>query len=86
MDEVAAAGEPVVITKRGKPIVSLVPEPKDQTGLLEYLKGTGKIVDPNEDLLETFTPREIEEFDRHLIEEADEFLDSNRSETSDPKG
>lgn len=74
MDEVAATGEPVVITKRGKPIARLVPERKSQTSLLEYLKGTGKIVDPNDDLIETFTAREIAEFEQHLIDEADEFL------------
>ena len=74
MDEVAASGEPVVITKRGKAIARLVPEPKDQTGLLEYLAGTGTIVDPNDDLDETFTSEEIAEFERHLMEEADEFL------------
>jgi prevent-host-death family protein len=74
MDEVAATGEPVVITKRGKPVARLVPAAKDQTGLLAYLKGTGKIVDPNDDLIETFTPDEIAEFEQHLMEEADEFL------------
>lgn len=74
MDEVAATGEPVVVTKRGKPIVRLVPEPKDQTGLVEYLRNTAVIVDPNDDLIETFTPEEIAEFERHLMDEADEFL------------
>jgi prevent-host-death family protein len=74
MDEVAATGEPVVITKHGKRVARLVPEPKDQTGLLEYLRNTVVIVDPDDDLVDTFTPEELEEFDRHLMEEADEFL------------
>ena len=74
MDEVAATGEPVVITKRGKPIARLVPEPKDQSGLLDFLRKTIVIVDPDDDLVETFTPEEIEGFERHLMEEADEFL------------
>lgn len=74
MDEVAATGEAVVITKRGKPVARLVPEPKNQTGLLEFLRNTAVIVDPNDDLVETFTPEEIAEFERHLVEEADEFL------------
>ena len=74
MDEVAATGESVVITKRGKRVARLVPEPKDQTGLLEYLRNTVVIVDPDDDLVDTFTPEELEEFDRHLMEEADEFL------------
>ncbi len=52
----------------------LVPEVRDQTGLLEFLRNTAIIVDPNDDLIETFTPEELAEFERHLMEEADEFL------------
>ena len=81
MDEVAATGEAVIITKRGKPVARLVPEPKDPKGLLDFLRKTVVIVDPNDDLVETFTPEELEEFDRHLMEEADEFLTPpNRTE------
>lgn len=79
MDEVAGSGESVLITKRGKPIVRLVAEPREKEGFLDFLKGTGKIVDPNDDLIETFTPEEIAEFERHLMEEADEFLSPTRS-------
>ncbi len=74
MDEVAESGEPVAITKRGKRIARLVAEPKDPTGLLEYLRKTVVFVDTNDDVFETFTPEEIEEFERDLLEEADEFL------------
>jgi hypothetical protein len=52
----------------------LLPEPKDQTGLLEFLRNTAVIVDPGDDLVETFTTEEITEFERHLLAEADEFL------------
>ena len=83
MDEVAASGEAVVITKRGKRIARLVAEPKDQTGLLEYLRNTAVIVDPHDDLVETFTPEEIAEFERHLMEEADEFLTPPAKKDSD---
>jgi prevent-host-death family protein len=84
MDEVAESGEPVVITKRGKRVARLVAEPKDPTGLLEYLRKTVIVVDPNDDLVETFTPEEIEEFERHLMEEADEYL-TPPSRTPDDK-
>jgi prevent-host-death family protein len=74
MDEVAATGEPVVITKRGKPIARLVPEAKDPTGLLDFLRKTVVVLDPKDDLVDTFTPEETEEFERQLMEEAEEFL------------
>lgn len=83
MDEVAETGESVRITKRGKPVARLVPEPRDQTGLLEYLRKTVVILDPDDDLVETFTPEEIEEFERHLMEEADEFLTRPAGKTGD---
>lgn len=74
MDEVAASGEPVVITKRGRPVVRVVPEAPEQKDWLAFLKGTGKITNPNDDLVDTFTPEELAEFERYLMQEADEFL------------
>jgi prevent-host-death family protein len=74
MDEVAASGEPVVITKRGQPVVRLVPEPGEKSSLIEYLRQTVVITDPDDDLIDTFTPEELAEFEHHLMEEADEFL------------
>ena len=59
----------------------LLPESKDQTGLLEFLRKTGVIVDPEDDLVETFTPEEIAEFEQHLLEEADEYLTPLPGET-----
>nr|MBU2748710.1 type II toxin-antitoxin system prevent-host-death family antitoxin [Acidithiobacillus montserratensis] len=45
LDEVAATCEPLVITKRGKPVARVVPiEEEDAHGLFGYMKGTGKIV------------------------------------------
>ena len=85
-DEIAATGEPAIIPKHGKPIARLVPEPKDQTGLLEFLRNTAVIVDPDDDLVETFTPEEISEFQRHLMEEADEFLTPPRSKGDGGRG
>jgi prevent-host-death family protein len=45
IDEVAATHEPLVITKRGKPVAKVVPiEEEKPRGLFGYMKGTGKIV------------------------------------------
>ena len=50
MDEVAATGEPVIVTKRGKPVVQLVPAVKKPRTLFGFLKGhikvTGDIISP----------------------------------------
>lgn len=48
MDEVAASGDVIVITKRGKPVAQLVPVPTEKADLFGRLKGyieiTGDIV------------------------------------------
>lgn len=45
IDEVATTHEPLVITKRGKPLVKLVPiESETPTSLFGYMKGTGQII------------------------------------------
>lgn len=50
MDEVALTGQPVVITKHGKPVAQLVPVPASPGSLFGYMKGTvtikGDIVAP----------------------------------------
>lgn len=44
IDEVAATHEPLVITKRGKPMAKLVPiECETPTSLFGYMKNTGQI-------------------------------------------
>jgi len=44
MKDVAATGEPVIVTKRGKPIVKLVPAGKETPGLLGCMAGKVKII------------------------------------------
>jgi len=45
IDEVATTHEPLVITKRGKPMAKLVPiEDETPTSLFGYMKNTGKIL------------------------------------------
>jgi len=43
MDEVARTGQPVVITKHGKPVARLVPIPGQSRSLFGYMKNTVKI-------------------------------------------
>ena len=44
MKDVQTTGEPVTITKRGKPLVRLVPVEKETTGLLGSMQGKVKII------------------------------------------
>ncbi|HUW98407.1 MAG TPA: type II toxin-antitoxin system Phd/YefM family antitoxin [Acidiferrobacter sp.] len=45
IDQVAATHEPLVITKRGKPMAKLVPiEHETPTNLFGYMKNTGQIL------------------------------------------
>jgi len=43
MDEVQKKRETIVITKRGKPVVKIVPAGKDADEIYGFLKGKGKI-------------------------------------------
>jgi prevent-host-death family protein len=43
MDEVQAKRETVLITKRGKPVVKLVPAEKDLDDIYDFLAGKGAI-------------------------------------------
>lgn len=51
MDEVARTGQPVVITKHGKPVAQLVPVPAAPRSLFGYMRNTvaikGDIVAPS---------------------------------------
>lgn len=47
MDEVARGGEPIVITKRGKPVAKLVSAADERPPLLGCLEGTLEILDEN---------------------------------------
>ena len=43
MDEVARTGQPVVITKHGRPVAQLAPIPAQSRSLFGYMKNTLKI-------------------------------------------
>jgi prevent-host-death family protein len=44
MDDVQATGEPVVVTKRGKPVVKVVPAVPKKDDLFGFMAGEFKIV------------------------------------------
>lgn len=45
MDQVEKTREPVIITKRGRPVAQLAPVPSESASLFGYMKNTVKIVD-----------------------------------------
>jgi len=44
MDEVAETGEPLVITKHGKPVARLIPEPTQRRSIIGLHKGQIEIL------------------------------------------
>lgn len=55
MDEVQATGEPVLVTKHGKPVVKLVPAEIMDESIFGYMSGRAKIVG---DIVSPVTPLE----------------------------
>jgi antitoxin (DNA-binding transcriptional repressor) of toxin-antitoxin stability system len=55
MDQVLHSGEPVVITKHGKPVVKLVPAENRVDDIFDYMAGKVKIVG---DIVGPITPPE----------------------------
>ncbi|HWO99681.1 MAG TPA: type II toxin-antitoxin system Phd/YefM family antitoxin [Methylococcus sp.] len=64
MDEIAKTREPIVITKRGKPIAKLMPVDEEPKSLFGYMKGKvtilGDIVSPLEEPWSVLTGDENE--------------------------
>lgn len=60
MDEVQRQGEPVVVTKRGKPVVKLVPAGRPAREIFDCLKGQFEIVG---DIVGPITPGADWEYD-----------------------
>ncbi len=55
MDEVQVTGEPVLVTKHGKPVVKLVPARGKDDSIFGYMTGKAKIVG---DIVSPVTPLE----------------------------
>ena len=55
MDRVQKTGEPVLITKRGKPVAKLVPAPSSPDDIFGYMKGKVKIIG---DIVGPITPED----------------------------
>ncbi len=55
MDQVQRTGEPIVVTKRGKPVVKLVPAKAKDDAIFGHMAGKAKIVG---DIVSPVTPLE----------------------------
>lgn len=44
MDDVQATGEPVIVTKRGKPVVKVIPAEPEKDDILGFMAGEFEIV------------------------------------------
>jgi prevent-host-death family protein len=55
MDQVSRSGEPVIVTKHGKPVVKLVPAEKHGDEIFNYMAGKVKVVG---DIVDPITPPE----------------------------
>ncbi|MGD0907560.1 MAG: type II toxin-antitoxin system prevent-host-death family antitoxin [Candidatus Acidiferrales bacterium] len=44
MDKIQATGEPVIVTKRGKPVVKVVPVESKKNDIFGFMEGKFKIV------------------------------------------
>ena len=55
MDRVQATGEPVIVTKRGKPVVKVVPAETKKDDIFGFMKGKFEIVG---DIVSPITPLE----------------------------
>ncbi len=44
MNEIQATGEPVIVTKRGKPVVKVVPIKQENDDIFGFMAGKAKIV------------------------------------------
>ena len=55
MDRVLHTGEPVVVTKHGKPVVKLVPATNHADDIFDYIAGKAKVVG---DIVGPVTPLE----------------------------
>jgi prevent-host-death family protein len=75
MDEVAETGEPVVVTKRGKPVARLVPDygaTHARRPLRELFKGLIEVADPNDDLTRpAISPDEWKEIEERWVAKYD---------------
>ena len=58
MDEVASKREPVVITKRGKPVAKLVPLSTEKDDIFGFMKGKGTIEIKGDIVSPILTPEE----------------------------
>jgi prevent-host-death family protein len=51
MDRVAASGQPVVVTKHGRPVVQIIPAESSEDDIFGFLASKGRIVGDIEDTI-----------------------------------
>lgn len=44
MNQIQATGEPVIVTKRGKPVVKVIPAESEKDDIFGFMAGKGKII------------------------------------------
>jgi prevent-host-death family protein len=44
MNDIQATGEPVIVTKRGKPVVKVIPAEPEKSDILGFMAEKGKII------------------------------------------
>jgi prevent-host-death family protein len=44
MNDVQSTGEPVIVTKRGKPVVKVMPAEPEKNDILGFMAGKGEII------------------------------------------
>lgn len=59
MDEVQQSGEPVLITKHGKPVAKLVPAARAGDDIFDYMAGKAKILG---DIMSSIPPEDWETY------------------------
>jgi len=65
MDEVAETRQPVVITKRGRPVARLEPV-REERPFFGFAASYGRIVDPNDDLNSAFDEEDLRAMDESI--------------------
>lgn len=60
LDEVAETGEPIVVTKHGKPVACVKPAIEPASAFFGRGADNVRIIDPNDDLIDTLSSDEID--------------------------
>lgn len=79
LDIVEVSGQTVVVTRNGKPVVTLSPIEPRAASLFGSMKGTFVITDPDDQLLSALDPDEIMAWEKSLDAKAGRMLGATPS-------